>query len=132
MTFAYIEKNGVMTELLYPYRATAGRCKALTGFMNKYKLHSHLVLRNVTEHALMDLVTNVGPVTVVVNAKLPSFQSYAGGIYNDPDCTNEINHAMLLIVMDECYGFGINGTMLLTRRNGLCGILGYVAYPVLE
>ena len=38
------------------------------------------------------------PVATIVDASLPSFQFYTGGVYYDPDCSStRLNHMMLVV-----------------------------------
>lgn len=38
-----------------------------------------------------------GPVAVAINAERRAFQFYHSGIYNDPGCDQNVNHAVLVV-----------------------------------
>lgn len=48
---------------------------------------------NGNEDRLKDIVAAVGPVAVAIDAE-PSFSNYDSGIYNNPRCTKDLNHAV--------------------------------------
>lgn len=50
-------------------------------------------LTSNSEEELKLALAHVGPIAVAVDSSLTSFQQYQSGIYDDPFCTNEPNHA---------------------------------------
>lgn len=84
--------------------------------------------------------------TVGVDGSLFSFLSYSSGVYNDPDCSNDLNHAMLLVgfgtdnvtgldywLLRNSYGesWGENGYIRMTREiPNYCGLWNYVIFPL--
>lgn len=87
----------------------------------------------------------IGPLAVSVNATLPTFQNYKSGVYNDPQCVGDTNHAMLLTgfgtdprdgdywILRNSYGkgYGENGYIRMTRNiSNMCGIFSYVMFPI--
>jgi hypothetical protein len=56
------------------------------------------------ETTLQQYVATYGPISVAIDASLPSFNSYSGGIYSEPSCGKNINHAVNVV------GYGSNGT----------------------
>lgn len=60
-----------------------------TGFMNV-----------TTVDALNDALATVGPLSVSIDATLPSFYFYAGGYYDDVDCKSDLDsldHSVLAV-----------------------------------
>ena len=49
------------------------------------------------EIALQGTVERVGPVAVAIDAGEQSFQLYESGVYDEPDCTDDVNHAVLVV-----------------------------------
>ncbi|NXF27435.1 CATK protein, partial [Rhodinocichla rosea] len=50
------------------------------------------------EKALKRAVARIGPISVGIDASLPSFQFYSRGVYYDENCNAEnINHAVLAV-----------------------------------
>lgn len=91
------------------------------------------------------LIVAIGPLAVSVNASLPTFQNYKSGVYNDPKCIGDTNHAMLLTgfgtdprdgdywILRNSYGkgYGENGYIRMTRKiSNMCGIFSYVMFPI--
>nr|XP_042702887.1 cathepsin S-like [Chrysemys picta bellii]XP_042702888.1 cathepsin S-like [Chrysemys picta bellii]XP_042702889.1 cathepsin S-like [Chrysemys picta bellii] len=95
------------------------------------------------EAALKDAVANIGPVSVAIDAKQPSFFLYRSGVYDDPRCTGDTNHAVLAIgygtldgkdfwLVKNSWGeyFGDKGYIRMSRNKGNhCGIASYGSYP---
>ncbi|NXW93299.1 CATK protein, partial [Alopecoenas beccarii] len=79
------------------------------------------------EKALKRAVARVGPVSVGIDASLPSFQFYSRGVYYDESCNAEnINHAVLAVgygaqkgakhwIIKNRYGGAAWGWFLLSR-----------------
>jgi hypothetical protein len=90
--FDYVAKNGIEAESTYPYVETAGQC-----YFNLAKSVGKCVgpvyLPQGDEAALQNAVANIGPVSVAIDASQPSFEFYKGGIYDEPNCTQEADHA---------------------------------------
>jgi len=42
-------------------------------------------------------VATVGPISVAIDASNPSFHFYHAGVYDEPSCTSEIDHAVLVV-----------------------------------
>ena len=93
---------------------------------------------------------NKGPVAVAVNSNSKVFQSYSGGIIDDPKCSSLVNHAVLAVgygkdeetgkeyfIIKNSWGprWGENGYARIAANRkkwsgGMCGILTfpYIAY----
>ncbi len=49
------------------------------------------------ETALKYAVATYGPIPVAIDASLPSFQLYKGGVYYVSNCSSVPNHAVLIV-----------------------------------
>uniref|UniRef100_A0A3B4UE32 Cathepsin S, ortholog 1 n=1 Tax=Seriola dumerili TaxID=41447 RepID=A0A3B4UE32_SERDU len=96
--FKYVIRNeGVDSERFYPYEHKNGKCRYSVKGKAGYCSNFHILPRG-DERALQAVVASVGPVAVAVNAMLPSFHNYRGGLYNAPGCNPRfINHAVLVV-----------------------------------
>ncbi|KFQ64846.1 Cathepsin S, partial [Phaethon lepturus] len=97
------------------------------------------------EGALKDAVANVGPVSVAIDATQPTFFLYRSGVYDDPRCTQEVNHGVLVIgygtlndkdywLVKNSWGvhFGDEGYIRMARNHANhCGIASYASYPLI-
>lgn len=143
--FNYINSVGVASEFSYPYQALdTFRC-SLNKSMTLTKCNAFKTVSG-NENNLKAVLSKVGPLSIIIDASRPSFIHYKSGIYNDPKCTKNLNHAMLLIGYgtDKIHGdywlirnqysksWGQEGLFKLARNaNNTCGILNYVTYCTL-
>ena len=97
----YVKVNGELDNAAsYPYVATAGTCKYNPNTIGS-KVTSYTFIGE-TEEALMNALVNVEPVSVGIDASKISFQNYKQGIYIEPACTPNIDHAVLVV------GYGVD------------------------
>ncbi|KAG5842749.1 hypothetical protein ANANG_G00181020 [Anguilla anguilla] len=84
-TFRYIiENKGIDSDSSYPYESRDGEVPLfILGGGTRQSRAGHCsgfqILRRGDERALQLVVANVGPVSVGINALMPSFHSYSGG-----------------------------------------------------
>ncbi|XP_040982166.1 cathepsin S-like isoform X3 [Aquila chrysaetos chrysaetos] len=95
--FQYIIDNqGIDSDASYPYTAQDGVCRYnLTARAATCSMYVELPHGN--EATLKDAVANVGPVSVSIDASQPTFFLYKSGVYHDPNCSQVVNHAVLII-----------------------------------
>jgi len=147
--FAYAEKNAICTEASYAYTGKDGTCKAgsctvgipkggVTGFKDVAK---------DDENALMEAVAK-GPVSIAIEADLPTFQLYKSGVLGGI-CGSNLDHGVLAVgygtdggkdywKVKNSWGstFGEAGYIRLLRGKsgaGECGLLsGPPSYPIVS
>ncbi|KAI4465798.1 cysteine protease family c1-related [Holotrichia oblita] len=143
--FKYVKANhGIDTEKSYPYEAEDDRCR----YNSKNSGATDTGYKNIpsgNEKALQSAVATVGPVSVGIDASLPSFQFYSGGIYYEPECsTEEIDHGVLAVGYDSQGGhdywivknswgedWGMQGYINMARnKENNCGIATMASYPL--
>jgi C1A family cysteine protease len=98
------------------------------------------------ETLLMLALAHIGPLSIAVDASSESFQNYKGGVYDDPECGKDINHAVLLVgygddpeggpywLVKNSWGrsYGENGYIKIAKDQGnLCGIANEISYPII-
>ncbi|KAL7014447.1 hypothetical protein ACKWTF_015933 [Chironomus riparius] len=142
----YIASNGIAAYEDYPYTAKNGKCKASSSKKVPLKLGNVKFekLRG-NENRLKDIVANYGPVGIAIRAA-DSFMNYESGVYNNPKCSRNLDHAMLLVgyghdnktnmdywLIKNSWGtsWGENGYVRMARnKNNQCGIAVEVSYIV--
>lgn len=144
-SYNYIIRNkGIDSATFYPYEHQSGICRYSVKGKAGYCSNFH-VLPSGDEKTLQTVVATVGPVAVAVNAMLPSFHLYRGGVYNDPKCSpNMINHAVLIVgygsdkgqdfwLVKNSWGteWGKGGYIRIARNKNACGIATFAVYPTL-
>merc|ERR1712176_732181 len=141
---SFYEKTTIATEDSYPYTGRDGSCKSnydtaiprggVTGFVD---INS--------ENDLLDAVTNVGPVSVAIEADQQSFQGYSSGVLTG-NCGTNLDHGVLVVGFGTESGtnywkvknswgatWGANGYVLIQRGVNKCGISqGPPSYPTVS
>jgi len=141
--FEYIIKvGGLETESDYPYNAVAGSCvfskSKIAGKITSYKAVTP------TEAALK-IAAAQQPIAVGIDASHQSFQLYTGGVYDEPACTTNLDHAVLVVgygtddsgkdfwTVKNSWGssWGSEGYIQMSRnKDNQCGIASDPAYPI--
>uniref|UniRef100_A0A8C6W5Q4 Cathepsin S n=1 Tax=Nannospalax galili TaxID=1026970 RepID=A0A8C6W5Q4_NANGA len=141
--FQYIiDNSGIESEASYPYKAKDEKChydsKNRAATCSRYT-----ELPYGSEDALKEAVANKGPVSVGIDASRPSFFLYRSGVYDDPTCTQNVNHGVLVVgygnldgkdywLVKNSWGlhFGEQGYIRMSRNNkNHCGIASFCSYP---
>ncbi|XP_062854203.1 cathepsin S, ortholog 1 [Trichomycterus rosablanca] len=140
--FSYIQQNnGIDSAWYYPYEAREGSCRYSSENKAGHCTGFWILPRN--ESVLRLAVAAVGPVSVGINAKLPSFHRYKSGIYYDPLCDSRaVNHAVLVVgygkengldywLIKNSWGtaWGENGYFRLAQNRNHCGIANFAIVP---
>ncbi|NWU08206.1 CATS protein, partial [Cephalopterus ornatus] len=143
--FQYIiDNHGIESEESYPYTAQNGTCR-YNSSASAASCSRYVELPAGDEAALRDAVATVGPVAVAIDATRPTFFLYRSGVYDDPQCTQEVNHGVLVVgygslenkeywLVKNSWGvwFGDSGYIRMVRNaSNRCGIASYASYPVI-
>lgn len=142
--FDYVKDVGIQSDKTYPYMGKKNKCQYNSNFSVGTDRGFVQTPFN-DEKELKIAVATVGPVSVQVNARLASFQHYAGGVYHDPKCNpNQTNHAVLVVgygsdkkghdfwIVKNTWGtnWGEKGYIRMMRNRNCCGIATYGFYPL--
>ncbi|CAF95154.1 unnamed protein product, partial [Tetraodon nigroviridis] len=142
-TFQYvIDNHGIDSEASYPYTGQEGVCRYNPAFRAANCSH-YWFLRQGDEGALQEAVATIGPISVGIDATRHQFVYYRSGVYNDPGCSQTVNHAVLavgygtdngqdywLVKNSWGVGFGEDGYIRMARnKNDQCGIAQFPCFP---
>merc|ERR1711962_583852 len=84
--FDYIKNNnGIATETAYPYKGEQEECHFLTN-MTAATVSGWVQVRQDSEADLEVAVSQVGPISVVLDASNEGFRMYKHGVYYDSQC----------------------------------------------
>ncbi|XP_056331622.1 cathepsin S, ortholog 2, tandem duplicate 2 [Danio aesculapii] len=138
-----IDNGGIDSESSYPYQGVQGPCR-YNPSQRAANCTSYNFVSQGNEQALKEALANIGPISVAIDATRPKFTFYRSGVYDDPSCTQNVNHAVLAVgygtLSGQDYwlvknswgaGFGDGGYIRIARNNNnLCGIASYACYPI--
>jgi KDEL-tailed cysteine endopeptidase len=148
--FQYYETHGEMAEAEYPYTARDGTCKYNSSSAYRYntRLENSFVTVTYDDLDQMYAALKLKPLSVSICASATSFHTYSSGIFNDPTCGDQHNHATNVVgygtegsvdywLMRNSWGtdWGESGYMRLEVQatgNGICGIQMWPTYPLLD
>jgi len=142
--FAYIKiNNGIDTETSYPYKGKNGMCEFKAADVGATDTGSKDIERS--EDALKTAVSQIGPISVAMDASHSSFQLYKRGVYSEPRCSSKkLDHGVLAVgygsegekdfwIVKNSWGatWGMEGYFELARnKNNMCGIATAACYPL--
>lgn len=145
--YDYIKiKGGLSTSIDYPFEGAQLGCKRSQFAAVPIHLKSYVEIPSNDEELLKLAVIKSGPIAVSIDINHESFMRYASGIYEEPNCTSNTNHAALLVgygsedgkdfwILKNSYGviWGEAGYIRVARNpENLCGIASESFYPLLE
>ena len=140
--YNYIAENGgIESEDSYPYWANDdGDCE----FNYKFAVTTDNGYQQLLacENNLKNAVASIGPLSAAISVA-DSFYHYSGGIYDEPYCSGNFNHAILVVgygtdngkdywLVKNSWGtdWGEDGYVKMSRnKNNQCSIASYVTYP---
>jgi cathepsin L len=142
--FDYIKiNNGIDTEESYPYTEKDGVCHYNASTRGATDV-GYVDIQKGNETQLMEAIATVGPVSVAIDAGQNSFQLYSSGVYDEPMCTDQLDHGVLAVgygvedgkdywLVKNSWGetWGLNGYILMSRnKDNQCGIADMASYPL--
>lgn len=145
--FKYIKKNGgIEASSTYPYTAKDNASCKYSESKSVTSIKEYKLLPYGDEEELTRAVAEVGPIAVVIDADLKSWQFYNAGVHFDSNCrSNSFNHAVLVVgygstngtdyyIVKNSWGqrWGQSGYILMSRgRNNHCGIASYPIFALI-
>ncbi|KAI4876598.1 hypothetical protein NFI96_034277 [Prochilodus magdalenae] len=125
MAFEYIKSaGGLETEKTYPYEARNGVCR-FTPQNAKATCYGYKN-QSGDENYLQHVVATVGPISVGIHATR-NFGFYKSGVFYDPSCSTDVNHAVLVV------GYGREGQQdywLVKNRYRQMDLRGFKSFTV--
>jgi len=144
--FAFYENTDIATEESYPYKAKKAWFPQCSGHTTAIPAGGVTGYQDISNEAdLLDAVTNVGPVSIAIEADQSSFQTYGSGVLTSA-CGTQLDHGVLAVGFGTEQGvdywkvknswgasWGMDGYILLQRGINQCGIAsGPPSYPTVD
>ena len=143
-----INNNGLCSEEDYPYQAEQGQCQE-NQCNNVVNISDYSDVEQNNEHILMRAVSQQ-PVSVAIQANISSFKFYKYGVYQDPQCGDQLDHGVLIVgygtdrfqrldywIVKNSWGpeWGDKGYIKILRNydqseSGMCGIASQPSFPI--
>ena len=139
----YVKDFGISSAESYLYVGIDGECQRKK---NKifFDLEGFGVVRSSQNFVLLKVLATDGPLAIFLDLSHETFMRYSGGIYYEPRCSSETNHAALLVgygseegqdywIIKNSFGtkWGEGGYMKIARNlDNDCGIKSLPIYPV--
>lgn len=100
--YDYIKENGGISSAEdYPYEGKIGKCRKEGKKKIEINIDGYGFVNSYNDEALMKAIVEHGAVMVSMDTDHESFMFYSSGIYYEENCTEEVNHGVVLV------GFGI-------------------------
>ncbi len=145
--YAYYKTHRPMSEASYPYTAKNGVCNYNASIAYAVNTTGYVSVPQ-DDIEQMKAAVSQQPVNVSIYASATSFRQYSSGIYNDPLCGNQHNHATNVVgwgvgtaeqpeywIMRNSWGtdWGEQGYMRMeiVPGDGQCGVQMWAIYPTL-
>ncbi|XP_044065449.1 cathepsin S, ortholog2, tandem duplicate 1 [Siniperca chuatsi] len=143
--FQYIIDNqGIDSDASYPYIGQSQQCR-YNPMYRAANCSQYSFLPEGDEGDLKQALATIGPISVGIDATRPRFTFYRSGVYDDPTCTQKVNHAVLAVgygtlngqdywLVKNSWGttFGDQGYIRMARnKNNQCGIALFACYPII-
>lgn len=146
VAYRYILSNGITSDKNWPFRGNDNRCPGQLQpvahirdycIRGRFRYYWNMPTEFLTEETIKSSLFNFGPLYIVLNAD--SLSNYRGGIFVNPRCSKQPNHAVTLVgytpnawIIKNSWGsnWGEKGFFMLARGQNMCGINTEVAYPI--
>lgn len=139
-----IDNQGIDSDAAYPYAGRQQACRYNPAY-RAANCSTYRWLPQGNEATLKQAIAVVGPISVAIDATRPKFTLYRSGVYDDASCSQNVNHAVLVVgygtlngqdywLVKNSWGttFGDEGYIRMVRnKNDQCGIALYACYPVM-
>jgi len=94
IAFNHIKTNGGINPFnSYSYRGRGNYSCKYDPSKSVGTIQDFVELQSRNETELQLALYHVGPISLAIDASVPSFQNYKSGIYDDPLCSHVLNHA---------------------------------------
>lgn len=139
--FEYIISNkGITSEANYAYTAKDGKCKKpLPASVTTITAYTDV---DSGDEGQLLKASNVGPVSIAIEADQMSFQFYSGGVFDDSSCGTNLDHGVLVVgygtdsgkdywIVKNSWGnsWGEKGYIRMVRNKDECGLASQPSYP---
>jgi cathepsin L len=151
--FKYVIDNGLCSEIEYPYQGVSDMCQS-NQCKSIVEINDYSDIEPNNEKVLMRAVSHQ-PISVAIQANLTSFRFYKRGVYQDPQCGDQLDHGVLIVgygtdilqgldywIVKNSWtsNWGDEGYIKILRNyekhggdsSGMCGIASQPSFPIIN
>ncbi|XP_069568019.1 cathepsin S-like [Brachyistius frenatus] len=139
-----IDNHGIDSDASYPYKGQQQPCR-YNPVYRAANCSRYSFLPQGNEITLKQAVAEIGPISVGIDARRPTFAFFKSGVYDDSGCSQHVNHGVLVVgygtlngqdywLVKNSWGtpFGDQGYIRMSRnKRNQCGIALYGCYPIM-
>jgi hypothetical protein len=101
LAYSFIRRYGLTSEKNYPYEGEEGVCRVRKVASPVATAQSWGILTSDHEDNMALVLRWIGPIAVGINGSDLKFLAYKEGIYDNQDCSQVANHAILIVGYGE-------------------------------
>mmetsp|Transcript_10229 Transcript_10229/g.28179 ORF Transcript_10229/g.28179 Transcript_10229/m.28179 type:complete len:695 (+) Transcript_10229:109-2193(+) len=142
LAFHFVHRYGLVDWADYPYTGREDACQPTYSRRPLATVKAWGLIQSNHERHMELALRYLGPIAVGLNGASPSFLSYKDGVYDEPNCKEGANHALLIVGYGEerdakgrkirywiarnswGKGWGENGFVRIKRGSGAKGEVG--------
>ncbi|KAH9397369.1 hypothetical protein TYRP_003680 [Tyrophagus putrescentiae] len=153
IAFSFVQKDFTTSESVRPYQAKDETCEMNSVRSDRRSISDYCVrskfrysyssrAEQLSDDTMMRALVQKGPLYIAINANPLQYRNLRSGVLNEPGCSTQTNHAVLLVgydgsdnswIIKNSWGpyWGDRGYFKMARGSNMCGVNTEIAWPIL-